>query len=62
VFIREIETGFFKISLRSKSYVDVSEVARQFDGGGHIRASGCRYEGNYQDLLDKLLATLEKHL
>ena len=61
VFIREIEKGFFKISLRSKSFVDVSAVAKQFDGGGHIRASGCRYQGNYQDLVDELLKVLEKH-
>jgi bifunctional oligoribonuclease and PAP phosphatase NrnA len=59
VFIREIKPGFFKISLRSKEFVDVSAVAKQLDGGGHIRASGCRYEGNYQDLLDKLLALLQ---
>jgi bifunctional oligoribonuclease and PAP phosphatase NrnA len=61
-FIREIEPGFFKISLRSKTFVDVSEVARQFDGGGHVRASGCRFEGTYQDLLDKLLNILKKQL
>lgn len=59
VFIREIKPGFFKISLRSKKYVDVSAVARQFDGGGHIRASGCRYEGTYDDLLEKLLTLLK---
>jgi len=59
-FIREIKPGFFKMSLRSKTFVDVSSIAQQFDGGGHIRASGCRFEGEYQDLIDKLIALLEK--
>jgi len=62
VFIRELKPGFFKISLRSKTYVDVSQVARHFDGGGHVRASGCRFEGTYQDLLDKLLDNLKRQL
>ncbi len=29
------------ISFRSKNYVDVSEIAIAFGGGGHVRASGC---------------------
>lgn len=30
-----------KVSLRSKTEVDVSEIASKFGGGGHIRAAGC---------------------
>lgn len=62
IFIREIEPGKFKISLRSKSLVDVSVIASQFDGGGHVRASGCSYDGTYQSLLDELLAAIQKQL
>jgi bifunctional oligoribonuclease and PAP phosphatase NrnA len=36
---KETEDGI-KISLRSKSKVDVSKIAQKFGGGGHIRASG----------------------
>lgn len=32
--------GELKISLRSKEYVDVSEIAKRFGGGGHKRAAG----------------------
>ncbi len=32
--------GELKVSLRSKEYVDVSEIAKRFGGGGHKRASG----------------------
>ena len=40
IFLRETEKGF-KVSLRSNDYVNVSEVASIFSGGGHIRAAGC---------------------
>ena len=44
-FLKEKPDGTIKISLRSKSYADVNAVARQFDGGGHLRASGGRLKG-----------------
>lgn len=40
IFLRETEKGI-KASLRSKNYVNVSELCRIFGGGGHIRAAGC---------------------
>lgn len=62
IFIREIEPGSFKLSLRSKEYVDVSKVANQFDGGGHVRASGCRFKGNYSDLVQNLVNAIKVQL
>ena len=62
IFIREIEPHFFKISLRSKEYVDVSRVAAQFDGGGHVRASGCRFKGEYKELLKSIVSVIEEQL
>ncbi|RQD67799.1 MAG: bifunctional oligoribonuclease/PAP phosphatase NrnA [Tindallia sp. MSAO_Bac2] len=38
--LKEMKDGNIKISLRSKSYFDVSELAQQFNGGGHQRAAG----------------------
>lgn len=38
--LREKEDGELKASLRSKSIVDVSEIASVFSGGGHKRAAG----------------------
>jgi len=40
VFLREEEDGGVKISLRSKEQIDVSQIALQLGGGGHIRAAG----------------------
>lgn len=39
VMLREEETGI-KVSFRSKTYVNVSDIAQKHGGGGHIRASG----------------------
>ncbi|MFR4318734.1 MAG: DHH family phosphoesterase [Eubacterium sp.] len=33
----QLDSDKFKISLRSKKYVDVSEIAVMFGGGGHVR-------------------------
>ncbi len=62
LYIREIEPDFHKISLRSKSNVDVNLIARVFSGGGHIRAAGCRIHGTKQEILPKILAEIEKQL
>ena len=40
MFIESTE-GSVHVSLRSKQAVDVSEIALQFNGGGHARAAGC---------------------
>jgi phosphoesterase RecJ-like protein len=50
VFFKEIASGDWRISLRSKGTVDVNAVARQFGGGGHKNASGCSATGAVGDL------------
>ena len=40
IFVRESEKGSFRASLRSTE-LDVAEVAKEFDGGGHVHAAGC---------------------
>ncbi|HEY8804738.1 MAG TPA: bifunctional oligoribonuclease/PAP phosphatase NrnA [Clostridium sp.] len=61
ILIKEAENGV-KVSLRSKSFVDVSKVAEVFKGGGHIRASGFFTEANFNDTKAKLMEILEKEL
>lgn len=41
VLLYEQEPGLCKVSLRSKSFIDVSVTAHSFGGGGHVRAAGC---------------------
>ncbi len=40
VLLKEMKNGSIKVSLRSKSYFDVSKLAQEFNGGGHQRAAG----------------------
>lgn len=38
--LREMENGDIRVNLRSNSYVDVSEIAAKYSGGGHMKAAG----------------------
>jgi phosphoesterase RecJ-like protein len=62
LFIREIKPEFFKISLRSRGKANVNKIAKIFGGGGHAHAAGMRYKGNFEDLKNKLVSEISKHL
>lgn len=60
IFLKEKEDGV-RVSLRSKSHIDVSKVASEFSGGGHIMAAGATYIGSLFDAKhDILTRTLEE--
>ena len=40
LFLRELENGDIRGSLRRKTAADVDKIAAIFGGGGHIRAAG----------------------
>lgn len=61
IFLRETEKGI-KVSLRSKNYVNVSEVAMIFGGGGHIRAAGCTIQGSIEQVKNQLLNRVKCYL
>lgn len=52
VLLRPLENGLFKASYRSSGDVNVAEVARQFGGGGHIKASGSEIKGDLETALN----------
>lgn len=54
IFLRETDKGI-KASLRSKQYVNVSELCMIFGGGGHIRAAGCTVQGSIEQVKNQLL-------
>lgn len=62
IFLYELETQFFKVSLRSNGKVDVSEVAVFMGGGGHTRAAGCDVHGSMYDVVNNLMAGIERQL
>lgn len=59
VLFKEEETGGIKVSMRSKSYLDVSKIAEQFNGGGHTRAAGCFINENLEQVKDKILHAIK---
>ncbi len=39
--LKERDEGCTRVSLRANNGIDVAQIAREFGGGGHLRASGC---------------------
>mgnify|MGYP000879919139 CR=1 FL=1 len=60
LFFKEIETNVIKVSMRSKNYVDVNQLAGQFGGGGHIRAAGCTLLCSMNEAIKKVINITEK--
>lgn len=58
VFLRELQDGRFRLSLRSKGAINVARVAEKFGGGGHQNASGCTLEGPLAQAAEQILAEL----
>ncbi len=57
---RECPGDEYKISLRSKSYMDVGAVAMSLGGGGHARAAGCTLKGSLEDVKSKVLGVVNE--
>ena len=62
IFMYEIRTLEYKISMRSKGRVDVAGVAMRFGGGGHVRAAGCTMKGTYHDNINNLAIGIAEQL
>jgi phosphoesterase RecJ-like protein len=45
VFLKELDDNRVSVSLRAKGAVDVADIAKEFGGGGHRNAAGCRFCG-----------------
>ncbi|MGW5075004.1 DHH family phosphoesterase [Rhodococcus sp. NPDC004095] len=56
--LKENEPGVWSVSLRSKSAIDVSEVAARLGGGGHRFASGYTAHGDADTVVADLLSTV----
>lgn len=54
IFLYESGDNEYKVSLRSKRKVDLSEIALKFGGGGHERAAGATMRGTPDEIFEKL--------
>lgn len=62
IFLYELDTMEYKVSLRSNGKVDVDRVAAYFGGGGHVRAAGCEIKGTFHDVVNNLTPHIEERL
>ena len=62
LIIKERPTGEMRCSLRSKGMVNVSKVAQEFGGGGHVTAAGFKCSLSMEETLLRLLANLKARL
>ena len=68
--VKGVEVGIFakikrdeiKFSLRSSEFVNVSEIAAKFGGGGHKRAAGVSFKIPYDEAVEKLLKAIENEI
>jgi phosphoesterase RecJ-like protein len=58
----ELPDGSTKVSLRSQGEVDVSELALEFEGGGHSRAAGCRVVMPYLSAITALVHSAQRYI
>jgi len=59
VLFRQTGPAQYKVSLRSKGRVDLSELARLFGGGGHKNAAGCVVNGVIEEVKMRVISELE---
>jgi phosphoesterase RecJ-like protein len=60
-FLKEVDHGGVKGSLRAKYNFDVSNIAQQFGGGGHIKAAGFTINEPLDKTKQMLIETITKH-
>ena len=62
ILIREKADGELKCSFRSADKVNVSEIAQNMGGGGHVKAAGCKMRGDIEYVKDCLTEAVRKAL
>lgn len=62
IFLREDDDCVYKVSFRSNEDIDVAEIAKTFDGGGHNKAAGCVINAPLDVAIKKLLKETSKRL
>ena len=62
IFMYELEPMVCKVSMRSNEKINVSRIAAEFGGGGHVRAAGCTMEGSFLECLEKLVYHIKQQL
>ncbi|WP_028264183.1 DHH family phosphoesterase [Atopobium fossor] len=59
LFIKQVDSNTVRGNLRSKSDLDVSQVASKLGGGGHRAAAGFTFNGTIEEVLAQALPMLQ---
>ena len=62
LFLRETPGNRFRVSLRARDGLDVSQVAARFGGGGHRLASGCSLDGPIETAESQLVQAVQEQM
>jgi len=62
LLFRQLANGRVKVSLRSRSPVDVASLAQRFGGGGHTKAAGASLEGSIGEVQGTVLTAAREYL
>ncbi|WP_069129989.1 DHH family phosphoesterase [Rhodohalobacter halophilus] len=62
ILLKDLDEEGVKMSLRSRSDVDVNVWARQLDGGGHKKAAGAWHPGPLEQAIDDVIEIGKKQL
>lgn len=63
IFAYEISNGLFKISLRSKNdNINLSTIAKKFDGGGHRMAAGAKIKASPDKIIEILQEEFKQYI
>ncbi|MCL2052667.1 MAG: bifunctional oligoribonuclease/PAP phosphatase NrnA [Lachnospiraceae bacterium] len=62
IFMHQTKNLEYKVSLRSKRFVDVSKIAAFFGGGGHLKAAGMTMKGTFHDITNNISYHIEEQL
>lgn len=54
VSLCEYSPNSFRISMRGKEF-NVRDICRQFGGGGHLVAAGCKIDGFLEDVIERIV-------
>ena len=62
ITIRQLQTGSYKISVRTTADLNASAIASRLGGGGHNQAAGCEIIGSLDRAKTAILTEIEKEL
>lgn len=62
VLLHEMDEREYKVSIRSNDFIDASQIATYFSGGGHKKAAGFHIRGSLTDVVFKITERIQRQM